>query len=71
MKIENAKYDSNGQLKNGVFKEYFKDESLSCVGEYVNSEKDGELEILFEEWIIKSNWKIFKWQNGRRVEMVS
>lgn len=41
MKRDKNKYDSKGQLKNGLFKEYFKDGTLSCVGEYLNGEKTG------------------------------
>ena len=41
MKMDKNKYDSKGQLKNGLFKEYFKDGTLSCVGEYLNGEKTG------------------------------
>ena len=32
MKVDKSKYDSNGQLKNGIFREHFKDGTLSCVG---------------------------------------
>ncbi len=48
-------------MKNGVFKEYFKDESLSCVGEYVNSEKDGEGE-LYDEGEYINDKKTDEWK---------
>ena len=48
MKRDKNKYDSKGQLKNGLFKEYFKDGTLSCVGEYLNGEKTGEWEGIYK-----------------------
>jgi antitoxin component YwqK of YwqJK toxin-antitoxin module len=42
MKIGRSKFDAYGRLKNGLIKEFFKDGTLSCVGEYRNGEKIGE-----------------------------
>jgi len=42
MKTDKSKYDADRRLKNGIFKEYFKDGTLSCVGECRNGEKVGE-----------------------------
>ena len=42
MNGDKSKCDADGQLKNGIFKEFFKDGALSCVGKYRNGEKIGE-----------------------------
>ena len=38
MKIDKNKRDAGGKLKNGMFKEHFKDGTLSCTGKYRNGE---------------------------------
>jgi antitoxin component YwqK of YwqJK toxin-antitoxin module len=48
-----SKYGADGQLKNGVFKEYFKDGTLSCVGEYSNGEKIGEWKYYLKNGLLK------------------
>jgi hypothetical protein len=45
MKMDKSKYDSNGKLKNGLFKEHLKDGTLPCVGKYSKGEKTGEWKI--------------------------
>ena len=42
MKIDNSKFDKDGKLKNGVYKEYFKDRSVSCEGYFKDGERTGE-----------------------------
>jgi antitoxin component YwqK of YwqJK toxin-antitoxin module len=42
MKMDNNKFDKNGELKNGVHKEYFKDGSVSCEGEFKDGERTGQ-----------------------------
>ena len=42
MKADQSKHDAGGKLKNGEFKEFFKDGTLACVGKYRNGEKVGE-----------------------------
>lgn len=41
MKVDKTKRGRDGRLKNGVIKEYYKDGSLSCAGNYKNGEKVG------------------------------
>ena len=38
MKIDNSKFNKDGELKNGVHQEYFKDGSVSCEGEFKDDE---------------------------------
>ena len=38
MKADKDKYDESGRLKNGEFKEFFKDGTLASIGSY----RDGE-----------------------------
>jgi hypothetical protein len=42
MNADKAKYGPDGQLKNGIFEEHFKDGTLSFVGAYSRGEKTGE-----------------------------
>ena len=42
MKMDNSKFDNNGELKNGIYKQYFKDGSVSCEGEFKDGERTGE-----------------------------
>ena len=42
MQVDKFKHDSDGKLKNGVYKEYFKDGTLSCEGKYRRGERVGE-----------------------------
>ena len=42
MKRDKGKHDAEGQLKSGVCKGYFKDGTLSCIGEYRSGERAGE-----------------------------
>jgi hypothetical protein len=53
MKLDTSKYDSKGQLKNGLFKEYFKDGTLSCVGKYINGEKTGEWKYYLRNGLLR------------------
>src|SRR2546422_5730503 len=39
MKADQSKHDADGKLKNGVFKEHYKDGTLACVKKYRNGEK--------------------------------
>jgi hypothetical protein len=41
MKTDSNKRDATGKLKNGVFKEHYKDGMLMCVGKFRNGEKMG------------------------------
>ncbi len=54
MKMDKSKYDADGELKNGVFKEYFKDGTLSCVGKYRNGEKVGEWKYYLRNGLLKA-----------------
>ena len=42
MKMDNSKYDADGQLKDGLFKEYFKKGAVASEGLFKNDEKSGE-----------------------------
>lgn len=41
VKTDKSKYDPKGQLKNGLFKEFFMNGVLSCVGKYKNGKMTG------------------------------
>lgn len=41
MKADQSKRDTDGKLKNGVFKEHYRDGTLSCVGKYCDGTKVG------------------------------
>jgi antitoxin component YwqK of YwqJK toxin-antitoxin module len=62
MKMDKGKYDAGGKLKNGIFKEHFKDGTLSCIGEYSNSEKVGEWKYYLRNGSLKA---IGKYSNGK------
>ncbi|MFO7682736.1 MAG: hypothetical protein R6X34_22085 [Chloroflexota bacterium] len=47
MKADDNQFDVDGQLRNGEYREYFKDDSLSCEGVYLNGEKTGEWRYYF------------------------
>ena len=54
VKVDKSKHDTHGQLKNGIFKEFFKDGALSCVGEYRNGEKIGEWKYYLRNGLTKA-----------------
>ena len=62
VKIDKSKYDSDGQLKKGLFKEQFKDGALSCIGEYINGEKTGEWKYYLRNGLLKA---IGRYANGK------
>ncbi|MBI3414341.1 MAG: hypothetical protein HY043_03315 [Verrucomicrobia bacterium] len=41
MKTVTSKHNTDGKLKNGLFKEHYKGGSLACVGKYRSGEKIG------------------------------
>ncbi len=41
-------------MKEGVFKQYFKDGTVSCVGEYVNGERSGEWKYYLRSGLVKA-----------------
>ncbi len=45
MKSSKSQNYAGGQLRNGIFKEFFKDGTLSCAGRYRNGE-DRRVEVL-------------------------
>jgi antitoxin component YwqK of YwqJK toxin-antitoxin module len=47
VKADDNQFDVDGQLRNGEYREYFKDDSLSCEGVYLNGEKTGEWRYYF------------------------
>ncbi len=65
VKIDDSKYDSSGQLKNGLFEEHFKDGTLSCVGEYINGEKAGEWKYYFRNGMVQA---IGRYSNGKLID---
>lgn len=54
MKLDQSKYDETGQLKNGRFDEHFKDGSLSCLGAYLDGEKDREWQYFLKNGRLKA-----------------
>jgi len=54
MKSDKSRYDASGQLKNGLFKEHFKDGSLSCVGKYKDGEKTGEWKYYLRNGVLRA-----------------
>ena len=40
--MKNYKRDADGQLLNGIIREYFKNGTVSSEGEYINGSKTGE-----------------------------
>ena len=62
MKTDQSQHDANGKLKNGVFKEYFKDGMLACVGKYRNGEKIGEWKYYLRNGLLKA---IGRFSNGK------
>jgi hypothetical protein len=60
MKMDQSKYDPDGKLKNGISKEYFKDGTLSCAGEYKNGEKTGEWKYYLRNGSVKAAGRFSK-----------
>ena len=52
--MDHSKFDNNGQLKNGLFNTFFKDGSLSTVGEYVDGRKTGEWHYYLNNGLLKA-----------------
>ncbi len=42
MKIDDGPYDADGKLRNGPFRQLFKDGSVCCEGRHAQGEKTGE-----------------------------
>jgi antitoxin component YwqK of YwqJK toxin-antitoxin module len=53
MKLNQIEHDADGKLKNGVFKEFFKDGTLACVGKYRNGEKAGEWKYYLRNGVLR------------------
>jgi hypothetical protein len=78
MTMDKNKFDADSKLKNGIFKEHFKDGTLSCIGEYSNGEKVGEWKYYLRNGLLKaiggySNGKMtaeWKWyrENGKLMQ---
>src|SRR5437867_3550076 len=62
MKTDKSKYGAGGKLKKGVFREYFKDGTLSCIGEYRNGEKIGEWKYYLLNGLLKA---VGKYSSGK------
>lgn len=60
--MDQTKFDADGRLKNGVFKEFFKDGTLSSVGEYSEGEKVGEWRYYLRNGLLKA---IGRFSNGK------
>ena len=58
MKADQSKHDAGGKLKNGEFKEFFKDGTLACVGKYRNGEKVGEWKYYLRNGVIAGRGQI-------------
>ena len=78
MKMDNSKFNKNGKLKNGVHKEYFKDGSVSCEGDFKDGERTGEWKYYLANGKLKAvgNYKegkmtgAWKWyrENGKLMQ---
>ena len=71
MKTDKSKYDKDGNLKNGLFKEYFRDGSIACEGQHRNGNKTGEWKFYFkngrlqsvgkyDDDVISGSWKWYR-----------
>ncbi len=60
--MDKSKYHADGKLKNGVFKEFFKDGTLACVGKYRSGEKVGEWKFYLLNGRLKA---VGKFANGK------
>lgn len=54
MKLDKSKVAARGRLKNGLFKEFFKDGALSCVDKFHNGEKTGEWKYYLRNGSLKA-----------------
>jgi antitoxin component YwqK of YwqJK toxin-antitoxin module len=54
MKPDQSKHDADGKLKDGEFKEYFKDGTLACVGKCCNGEKIGEWKHYLRNGVLRA-----------------
>ena len=62
MKIDNSKFNKDGELKNGVHQEYFKDGSVSCEGEFKDDEWTGKWKYYLANGKLKA---IGKYKDGK------
>jgi antitoxin component YwqK of YwqJK toxin-antitoxin module len=62
MKLDKSEHGRDGEFKNGVFEEQFKDGTLASVGEYVNGEKTGEWKYYLRNGLLKA---IGEYSNGK------
>src|SRR4029077_10418111 len=69
MKLNQIEHDADGKLKNGVFKEFFKDGTLACVGKYRKGESR-RVEVLPPKRSVTGGGQVRRRQNDRRMEMV-
>jgi antitoxin component YwqK of YwqJK toxin-antitoxin module len=78
MKMNNSKFDKNGELKNGIQKEYFKNGSVSCEGAFINGERTGEWKYYLANGQLKAignytdgkmtgEWKWYR-ENGKLMQ---
>jgi hypothetical protein len=78
LKIDKDKYDNDGRLKNGVYKEYFKDGTLSCAGKYSHGEKAGQWKYYLRNGVLRAigrysggkmtgEWKWYR-ENGKLMQ---
>jgi hypothetical protein len=78
MKTKPGKRGADGKLKNGVFKEHFKDGSLACAGQYLDGEKagvwkyylrNGQLRAVgkFADGKMTGEWKWYR-ENGKLMQ---
>ena len=52
--MDKSRHESKGRPKDGIFKEYFKDGTLSCVGQYSRGEKTGEWKYYLRNGLLKA-----------------
>jgi antitoxin component YwqK of YwqJK toxin-antitoxin module len=54
MKLDKSKVGPDVKLKNGVFKEFFKDGSLACVGKFKNGGKVGLWKYYLKNGVVRA-----------------
>jgi antitoxin component YwqK of YwqJK toxin-antitoxin module len=62
MKMDNSKFDTHANLKNGVHKDFFKDGSVSCEGNFEDRERTGEWKYYLANGRLKA---IGNYTNGK------
>ena len=60
--MDKSKQESKGRPKNGIFKEYFKDGTLSNLGQFSRGKKTGEWKYYLRNGLLKA---VGKFSHGK------